>query len=113
MLKDRKMASAENSINFLRKILRFCEACATRGYITEGIEADYAGFGSWSIRLGTRVNGRDSIVLAWDGREGRLTIKKRVPEPSGIWPLKAVAEMDLETSKGEDPFTHCLQFLDR
>ena len=106
------MPPPEASINFLREILGFCEACAAKSFITEGVEADYAHFGSWTVRVRaqTRVEPR-ALIMTWDGREGELAIKERIRDVSGNWPLKAVAETKLDTSRGEDPF--CLEFLDR
>jgi hypothetical protein len=108
------MGSTEASVDFLRKILGFCKACAAKGFITEGVEADYAAFGSWTIRIRApaRVEPR-SLSMTWDGREGELTTKERMRDVTGNWPLKAVAEVKLDTSKGDNPFTYCLEFLDR
>ena len=107
------MGSAEASVGFLREILAFCEACAAKGFITEGVEADYAHFGSWTVRVRarTRVEPR-ALTMTWDGREGELVIKERMRDVSGNWPLKAVAETRLVTSEGDDPFAYCLHFLD-
>jgi hypothetical protein len=108
------MASAEHSIDFLWEVFRFCEACAAKGFITEGVEADYAHFGSWTVRIRARSRTKPrSLIATWDGREGELAIKERVRDVTGNWPLKAAAETKLDTSKGDDPFTYCLQFLDR
>jgi hypothetical protein len=107
------MGSAEDSVAFLHRIVGFCQACAAKGFITEGVEADYAHFGSWTVRLRarTRVEPR-ALIMTWDAREGELAIKERMRDVSGNWPLKAVAETKLDTSKGDDPFTYCLEFLD-
>jgi hypothetical protein len=107
------MSSPEASIQFLREVLRFCEACAARGYVVEGVEAEYS-FGPWTIRLSSRSEEASrGIVFSWDGREGRLAIKERVRDDLGLWPLKLIDDLKVDTSTGDDPFTHCLEYLDR
>lgn len=107
------MPSPEASVNFLREILRFCEACAARNYVAEEVQADYAHFGSWSIRI--HSHSKDSpreIVFTWDAREAQLQIKERIRDEQGLWPLRLIDETKLDTSKGETPFTRCLDYLD-
>lgn len=107
------MSSPEASLNFLRDVLRFCEACAARCFVAEEVQADYTHFGSWSIRIDSHSKeSRRQIVFEWDGREGRLQIKERLRDEQGLWPLCLINDMKLATSKGEDPFTQCLEYLD-
>lgn len=108
------MPSPEASINFLREVLEFCDSCAARGYVVERVEADYQYFGAWSIAIGeSSAQERRAIVFTWDAREGELAIKERIRDKAGLWPLKLIDERKIETSKGDDPFARCLEYLDR